>query len=135
MDPEIVALASATGGAILKAMATDAWELVRDRTASLFARGDAQARQREVERLDHDKNGVISAELVPDTVAGRLQGRLELLMDEDPRIVGKVRLFAEEIRRSTEAAGTAVVQNANNNKRSTVYQAGRDIVGGLGDRR
>lgn len=83
----LVALAAAGGTAVVQAVGTDAWEAVRDRTARLFARGDAGRRTAELARLEETARD-LSDRTDPGTVLVRWesswQARWEMLLDSLP---------------------------------------------------
>ncbi|MGW0909467.1 hypothetical protein [Streptomyces sp. NPDC002853] len=82
----LTALAAASGGAVVQAAGTDAWQAVRDRVAALFGRDDAERAQAELERLDRTAQALEpGAAADPEREAlrqeGAWQGRFESLLE------------------------------------------------------
>ncbi len=83
----LVALALAGGTAVVEAMATDTWQLTRDRVARLFAR-NGKPNDTMIEMLDRDAERITAAEdeereRLKQELAPRWRQRLADLLDED----------------------------------------------------
>ncbi|MFI7407668.1 hypothetical protein ACIBU0_03145 [Streptomyces sp. NPDC049627] len=62
LSEELLALASAGGGAVVAAAGTDAWNGLRQAVARWFGRGDAETEGRELERLDETAAALLVSE-------------------------------------------------------------------------
>ncbi|MEV0317277.1 sel1 repeat family protein [Streptomyces sp. NPDC050658] len=96
MDAELVALASAGSSALVQAMATDAWEAVRDRVARLYGRAERTQRA-EAAQLDEIRAELLSGDqgqaLDPEA---EWRARLSRLLAENPRAAGELRRIVDE---------------------------------------
>lgn len=82
----LTALAAASGGAVVQAAGTDAWQAVRERVAELFGRDDTERGRAELERLDRTARALApGAADDPEREAlrqeGAWQGRFESLLE------------------------------------------------------
>jgi hypothetical protein len=113
-------------------MATDAWSQIRARLAALFGRGDSTRTSQEVARLESDREALLASKTSGPSVSGRIQGRLEMMMEQDPTVKAEVESLIAFARATVPQI--SVTQTANDNKSSTVIQAGGDIAGGINTR-
>ncbi|WAL71010.1 hypothetical protein OU787_05560 [Kitasatospora sp. YST-16] len=95
----LVALASAGGTALVGAMATDAWQTVRDGAARLFGRGGAAGQELVEARLDRDA-GLVALASEPERarqgLAPAWQVELEALLTAHPELADELRVFVEQ---------------------------------------
>lgn len=84
LSESLVALAAAGGTAVVQAVGTDAWGAVRDRTARLFARGDAERQTTVLARLEETAHD-LSDQADPSSALIRWESawraRWEMLLD------------------------------------------------------
>jgi flagellar biosynthesis regulator FlaF len=106
----LLALAAATGGAVVQAAGTDAWNAVRGGIARVLGRGEEAREQRELERLEQTRAVLDAAtegqaEQVRAAQAAVWQSRLELLLEELPEV--QRQQVAAELQAVIEQAGAA----------------------------
>ncbi|WP_327257175.1 hypothetical protein [Streptomyces sp. NBC_01244] len=70
----LVAIAAASGSAVVQAASTDAWTSFRQRIARILGRGDTQRERAELERLDRTAAALGEA---PEGEAARIRDRQE----------------------------------------------------------
>jgi len=85
----LMQLAAAGGGAVVGAMATDAWHVTRDGIARLFSRRGEHEQQAVLAELDRDAKALAAAgenerELMERELADRWRQRLVSLLDAEP---------------------------------------------------
>ncbi|MFH8698880.1 hypothetical protein [Streptomyces chartreusis] len=126
LSESLVALAAAGGTAVVQAVGTDAWAAVRDRTARLFARGDAERHTAELARLEETARELTdqadcSTALVRWESSWR--ARWEMLLDSLPE--AELPLFADGL--------TQVITSAGQRAGSTSISAGDHGLAVSGD--
>jgi len=89
LSESLVALAAAGGTAVVQAVGTDAWVAVRDRTARLFARGNAERHATELARLEEtarDLSGQADSGTALVRWESSWRARWEMLLDALPDV-------------------------------------------------
>ncbi|MFF6815368.1 hypothetical protein ACFZAG_36685 [Streptomyces sp. NPDC012403] len=108
------ALAAAGGGALVQAMATDAWQECRERTARLLGRGDPQEEARQEARLERAREELAAAGDDTEQVAARQAGawrtRFEDLLEDTPEQAQQLRDLVAFVRERSQAGGVAAGQ-------------------------
>lgn len=135
MDP----MAMAAGSAVVSAMATSAWEQAREAVVTLWRRAHPDEARQVSEDLDVVRAEVLQARRDGDAgteqaLAGAWQAGLQRLIRQDPALTVEVRRLLEQHLLpvlSAEEQGQihSVTQRASATGNSTIYQAGRDIIG------
>lgn len=120
MDPQLVAVAAAAAQALVQAMTSDSWAWVRDRVAGLFGRAEEGQTARAAESLEQARADLASAG--DASVAGRWQGRLELLLEQHPDLAVELKTLVTQILAQREAPTVAFD-----------VRAGRDAYSAAGD--
>ncbi|MFI1716840.1 hypothetical protein [Streptomyces litmocidini] len=119
MDDALLVLAQAGAGAVVAAMATDAWNSARTRAAHLFRRGDRvptdEVEPLEGELLERDHQLIVAMEdRDRDEARARLQPgwelRLRLLLESRPEAAEEIRRLVDEIESSLGSAERRSVQ-------------------------
>lgn len=118
-------LLSAVVNILVKAVTTGLWESVRDRIASILSRGDQGRAERVRKQLDEPGH-----QTDPALQAAELRGTVRALLADTPAAEPELRQLVAELTDKFELARTkiAVLQTASATRRSTVHQAGRDLV-------
>ncbi|WFE40669.1 hypothetical protein [Micromonospora sp. WMMD998] len=84
MDPVVMSLARQAGQAVVAAMASEMWPVLRDRLTRLYAR-TSEGRATEVaDALEDSRQAVLGGNSSPDIVATRWQGRFEAMLEVYP---------------------------------------------------
>ncbi|GHH94649.1 hypothetical protein [Streptomyces capillispiralis] len=108
------ALAAAGGGALVQAMATDAWQECRERTARLLGRGDPQEESRQEARLERAREELVAAGDDTEQVAARQTAawrtRFEDLLEDAPQQAEQLRDLVAFVREQARAGGVAAGQ-------------------------
>jgi hypothetical protein len=121
MDPQLIALAASAAQTLVTAMTTDGWAMVRERFARLVGRGDDAAAARAAQSLETARaDTTVSG---PDTVAGRWQGRLEMLIEEHPEVAAELAALLTELGEARDGSDRVRIVSG----RDTFY-AGRDQI-------
>ncbi|MFD3992953.1 hypothetical protein [Streptomyces sp. NPDC058583] len=137
MDDALLVLAQAGAGAVVGAMATDAWNSARTRAARLFRRGDGEPTDEgellEGELLERDHQLVVAMEDRDEARARLRPGwelRLRLLLESRPEAAEEVRRLVEEIEASLGPAERRFVQINTAREHGQVFaaQGGNVIV-------
>ncbi|WP_327288707.1 hypothetical protein [Streptomyces sp. NBC_01198] len=121
-----LALAAATGGAVVQAAGTDAWNAVRGGIARVLGRGEEAGERRELERLDRTSAVLEAAaegeaEQVRAAQAAVWQSRLELLLEELPE-EQQQQVAAELQALIDQAAAAAQGQPVHNDFRGSTFE-------------
>ncbi|GAA2507264.1 hypothetical protein GCM10010406_49810 [Streptomyces thermolineatus] len=122
---QLMAVAGAAAAALVAEMTKASWASARDLVARVFGRGGEQEEQRQLIRLDADRQQVGTvdrAELV-----GRWQRRLLTLLEDYPEAAEDLAALA---RRNSADPQARVSQTAAGNT-GPVIQVGGDNYGGL----
>lgn len=115
----LIAVAAASGGAIVQAAGTDAWAGIRSGVARILGRGEEGREQAELERLDQtwaeleSAGDGVRAERVQTVLVTRWQTRLEMLLEQLPD-EERQQVAAELQALVQQAPGHAPVQNTHN---------------------
>lgn len=133
MDPELVALASAGGTALVGVMATDSWNAARQMVARLFSR-HVQDREAAIEsQLDGNQALVLGAE-EPDRARAGLAPLWELelsaLLAAHPDAEAELRRLVDELQAALTTSGPAWTQinTARDGSRLFAAQGGNVVV-------
>ncbi|WP_405860913.1 hypothetical protein OG361_37615 [Streptomyces sp. NBC_00090] len=137
MDDALLVLAQAGAGAVVAAMATDAWNSARIRAAHLFRRSDSDPAEEgeplEGELLERDNQLVVAMEDREEARARLLPGwelRLRLLLEGRPEAAEEIRRLVDDIEFSLGTAGRSSVQinSARDHGQVFAAQGGNVIV-------
>ncbi|MFC7968938.1 hypothetical protein [Streptomyces cinereoruber] len=114
----LTALAASAGGALVQAMATDAWETCRERAARLLGRGEPQEVARQEARLERARAEL--AEVVADRPedgeraearqAAAWQTRFEDLLEDSPEQEQRLRELVAFLQEQTPTVNVAAAQ-------------------------
>ncbi|PWU48501.1 hypothetical protein DLJ47_28260 [Micromonospora sp. S4605] len=91
MDADVMALARQAGQALVAAMASDAWAVVRDGLTRVYARLDESRAKEVAAALEDSRSSVLAGRSSPEFVATRWQGRLEALLEVYPNQAERLR--------------------------------------------
>lgn len=125
LDAALTALAAAAGKAVVQAMATDSWVAFRDRIAQIFSGGDSERERQVAGQLSETRDAIRAGHVEAAVAAGRWQGRLETLLENQPEAAVRLEDLIEKIGRSDSQQTT--VQQISAGNRARINQAGRDI--------
>ncbi|WP_431932427.1 hypothetical protein [Micromonospora sp. RP3T] len=84
MDPMVMSLARQAGQAVVAAMASEMWPIVRDRLTRLYARTSEGRASEVADALEDSRRAVLGGNSSPDFVATRWQGRFEAMLEVHP---------------------------------------------------
>ncbi|MBD0419418.1 hypothetical protein H0H10_09635 [Streptomyces sp. TRM S81-3] len=109
------ALAAAAGGALVQAMATDAWQDCRERAARLLGRGDPQEEARQEARLERAREELTAAgDDDTEQAAARQEAawrtRFEDLLEDAPERAEQLRELVAFVQDRLPAGGVAAAQ-------------------------
>ncbi|MFC9689060.1 hypothetical protein ACFTSF_11010 [Kribbella sp. NPDC056951] len=126
-------LAQTGATALVTAMATGAWEQLKDRVVRLFGRDDSDEEQAVALELEHALTTIRSA-ADPQAkldVQAELRGQLRQRLRTDPAFAADFQVLVDEInRRLPQTDRPTVRQKGTADRGGTVIQAGRDVVQG-----
>ncbi|MGW0199377.1 hypothetical protein [Nonomuraea sp. NPDC003201] len=109
----LAALAGAAGSALVSAMTEDVWEQVKARCAQLLGRGDAQAENRQAERLEQARTALLAADdrdrTAQDAVAAWTT-RIGDVLDEHPGEEKAVRELVSFVTAHVPTAAAGAIQ-------------------------
>ncbi|MFD7547883.1 hypothetical protein [Streptomyces sp. NPDC059816] len=133
---ELATVGTAAASALAVAMAGDGWHGFRDWLGRWFGRGGDLATDRQLDRLDRDREALLAVlENERDDRAGDLAAawavRLQDAVDEDPEagreLLAYVKQWRDENPQAVPRVGV-VSQQAQTSGRSRVTQVGRDQI-------
>lgn len=133
VDPQVAALAGTAGTTIVRLMATDAWQRVRDGVTAIWRRVHPERVDAVAGELDLTREQILAARDDGDTqtedeLRAEWQGRVRRLLLADPGVVEDLRALLGELAPETSANGDTynVQMHASATGQGRVYQAGRD---------
>ncbi|GIJ49637.1 hypothetical protein Val02_65230 [Virgisporangium aliadipatigenens] len=91
MDPMLTALAVLAAQEVVRAMAGDGWQAVRDGVAGWMGRGDAARTARQAGNLDESREEVCDGRVATETATERWRGSFVQLLDEYPELADELR--------------------------------------------
>lgn len=131
VDSEIASLTQGAGTTLVALMATDAWQLARDRLTELWRRvqpGRADAVSAELETSREDVQTAFAAD--DEETLGELraqwQGRFRRLLVAHPEVAAELRSVLDELSPPGAPSTPTLTQHATASGHARVYQAGRD---------
>ncbi len=129
MDPEITALASTAGTALVTLLATDGWERVKGALVSLWRRTQPERAEDMASALDATHEDLLTARRngdadTADELGVEWQGRIRRLIAAHPQAAADLRALLAEF--PVTPAVPTVTQHATASGNARVYQAGRD---------
>ncbi|GAA2214488.1 hypothetical protein GCM10009850_099530 [Nonomuraea monospora] len=114
MDLELLALAGATGHALVQAMVSDGWASARARIARLMSGGDPERVPVEEAALERSGQALRDSQIPAHVLAGHWQGRIVELLTRRPECAGEVEGLLRELRNAA-TGGTNVHIDGHNN--------------------
>ncbi|MFH9853656.1 hypothetical protein ACH4NV_20420 [Streptomyces althioticus] len=113
MTPEATALLQGGALTLVTLMTTDAWTHARDRFARLLSRGEGDSDEAVLERLDVDRQEVLTARAQHDTetltdIEREWRATLRRALVRNPELLTELRSFVDEFG-SPESAGAGSV--------------------------
>jgi hypothetical protein len=131
VDPEIAAVASAAGTAIVSAMATDAWSSARDGLLSLWRRVRPEALGSVSSDLEATRGAVLRAQgSTDDGAVGALQtmweGQFLAILLANPSLAEELKQLTLRLETPSQRRDAGVHLKATARDHGRVYQAGRD---------
>jgi hypothetical protein len=131
MDAELTALTQTAGTTFVTLLATDAWQLVRDRIARLWQRRQPYRAEAVVAELAVSREEVLVAQAAgDDETLGELcvqwQGRVRRLLAAEPEAIAELRDLLRDLGPSTPGEPPSVTQYGTASGHARIYQAGRD---------
>lgn len=131
MEPELAALASTAGTAVVTLLATEGWERARDGIAALWRRVRPDRAEAVTAELEASREDLLAARSAGDDDAeGELctewQGRVRRLLREQPEVAEELRGLLAELAPDNGTSAPSVTQHATASGQARVYQAGRD---------
>ncbi|MGC5285707.1 hypothetical protein [Micromonospora sp. DT231] len=120
---DVSEIAQLGAAALISAMASDSWHLVRSRLAEMFTPSDMM-----LSRIDD-----VRAEIVADVPWARprrdlLQGDLEDRLLADVELRNRLTTLLAEVQPSVTQDSRRTIQHATADRGGTTIQAGRDVV-------
>ncbi|WP_157518975.1 hypothetical protein [Herbidospora mongoliensis] len=122
---EMIAIVGAAAAALVAEMAKDSWGSIREIAVRLFGRGGAVEEQRQLERLDSDRNNLET--LSEDEIRERWRRRFITLLEDHPEALADLKLLSTY---QLERPAASTNQSASHNS-GPVIQIGRDNSGDL----
>ncbi|MCX4541561.1 hypothetical protein [Streptomyces sp. NBC_01565] len=132
MDPQIVAVAGATGTAIVSAMATDGWQRARDGVVALWQRFRPESADAIHEDFEENRRVLVGSLQAGDehahaALVAAWNGHLLGLLVARPQALDDLRqLNAVLAQEHTSGAHPSLNMTANASGNGQVFQAGRD---------
>jgi len=136
VSPEVMAVAAAVGGALLKAATTDAWEGFKKKFARILGRANEQEVKRHTDRLDRDRSRLLETEESQRQIAeSRLKDRwvdeVSDVYEQHPgqNMIDDLKELADEFNAEPEQTKTTQQVIVNN----TAHDHSNAIGAGIGD--
>jgi hypothetical protein len=130
---DISEISSAAASAVVTAMATDAWSVVRVKLARVLGRGDSSGEEEVLAELDEMHS--MYAEALPESqsevardLTAELRGQLRSRLRSDPSFAAEFEALVEEISNhlGERGGGSTVIQHGRSEDNSTFIQVARD---------
>lgn len=131
MDSEITSLAHSGAATLVTLMATEAWQIARERLVSLWRavqphNADAVGADLDAGRAEVAAASVAGDQQVLDDVRAEWRSRLRRLLAVCPEAATELRRLLDDVGGWASTADVAIAQRATASGHARVYQAGRD---------